>query len=110
MGKGMIRPAGALLVLGSLALGPCCLAQPASVAEGGRLAEDVCARCHNVTPGGGGSWTDAPSFESIANRPRMSQAWLADFVARPHMHMLQRDYTRSQVNSIAAYIMSLRRE
>ena len=110
MGKGTIRRSGALLVLWSVILGPCCLAQPASVAEGGRLAGEVCARCHNVNPGGGGSWTDAPSFESIANRPGMSRAWLADFISKPHMHMLQRDYTPSQVKSIAAYIISLRHQ
>ena len=57
---------------------------------------------------GGGSWTDAPTFESIANRPGMNQGWLADFIKKPHLHMLAEDYTPTQVDSIAAYVMSLR--
>jgi hypothetical protein len=56
------------------------------------------------------SWTDAPSFVSIAKRPGISQKWLSDFLLQPHKHMLTDDYTRAQANSIADYILSLNRK
>ncbi len=85
-------------------------AQPASVAEGYRLSSDLCVRCHVITAERQGSWTDAPPFESIANRAGMTRNWLVEFIPKPHGHMLTRDYTAAQVTSIANYIMSLRRQ
>jgi hypothetical protein len=62
-----------------------------------------------IIPNGPASWTDAPSFESIANRPAITQQWLASFAQNPqHMDMLFEEYTRAQANAIAAYILSLR--
>jgi mono/diheme cytochrome c family protein len=84
------------------------LAQPAPNSEGYRLSAELCARCHVVTAHGPGSWTDAPPFEAIANRPATTRKWLVDFISQPHAHMLTRDYTPAQVNSIAGYILSLR--
>jgi mono/diheme cytochrome c family protein len=90
-------------------LGGRCLAQPASVSEGYRLADALCARCHVIVANGPGSWTDAPTFESIANRPGMTRPWLVAFLQKPHMHMPEETYTPAQAGSIASYIMSLRR-
>lgn len=100
---------GALLVGAGagLASGACATAAP-SVTEGHQLSDAMCARCHVAQTNGPASWTDAPSLESIANRPGITRAWLADFIPKPHAHMLTADYTPAQAQSIAAYIMSLR--
>jgi mono/diheme cytochrome c family protein len=86
------------------------LAQTPSAAEGRRLAQVSCARCHVIVANGPGSWTDAPSFQAIANRKSTTQAGLTDFIVKPHMDMLDEKYTRPQVESIAAYILSLRKQ
>ena len=85
-------------------------AEPASVSEGYRLADARCAICHVIVANGPGSWTDAPPFASIANRPEMTRAWLAEFIQKPHMHMLTNYYTPAQANDIADYILSLRQK
>ena len=84
-------------------------AQNKSVTEGHRLVQP-CARCHVIVANGPSSWTDAPSFEAIANRPGIQRAWLAKFVQQDHMHMLTDNYTDAQANSIASYILSLRKK
>ena len=101
-------PSALAIVFGSgLFCGPC-LAQSAAVSEGHQLAQKTCVVCHVIVPNGPGSWTDAPSFESIANRPTITQQWLANFIQNPqHPHMLFEEYTRAQASAIAAYIMSL---
>jgi mono/diheme cytochrome c family protein len=101
-------PAALMIGIGwGIACGPC-FAQHASWSEGYRLAQPVCGTCHAIVPNGPASWTDAPSFESIASRPGMTQQWLAGFIRKPHMHMLMDQYTSVQANDIAAYILSLR--
>jgi len=35
---------------------------------------------------------------------------LADFLQKPHMDMLTEKYSRAQANSIASYILTLRRK
>jgi mono/diheme cytochrome c family protein len=97
-----------LALLSGLLCGPC-LARSTSVSEGRPLAQKTCAVCHVIIPNGPASWTDAPSFESIANRPGITQQWLAGFALNPkHMDMVFQEYSRAQANAIAAYILSLR--
>ena len=105
-----IRRAAWLLALGIGSLGGQSRAEPTSVSEGYRLADARCAVCHVIVADGPGSWTDAPPFTSIANRPGITRAWLAEFVQKPHMHMLTDYYTPAQANDIADYILSLRRK
>ena len=95
--------------LGTIVLGSGALAQTKSITEGHRLAQP-CARCHVIVANGPSSWTDAPSFEAIANRPDVKRAWLVDFVEKQHVHMLTDTYTPAQADSIASYILSLRRK
>ncbi len=78
------------------------------MAAGQGLADRLCARCHVITPGGGASWTDAPAFASIANRPGVTAAKLSVFIQGPHLHMLNTNRPADQANEIAAFIMSLR--
>jgi hypothetical protein len=105
-----LRHFGALLLAIGLALSAGrSAAAPDAVAEGRSLAEGLSARRHAIAPNRLNAWTDAPSFESIANRPRIRRTWLVDFIPKPHMHMSAWNDTPSQVDSIAAYTLSLRR-
>jgi len=110
MSKFPVIAAALVIGFGFRLLPDTCLAQPASVSEGHQLAQKTCATCHVIMPNGHASWTDAPSFESIANRPGITQQWLAAFVRKPHMHMLIDQYTPAQANAIASFILSLRRK
>jgi len=103
-----IIPGALLITVGSgLMCGPC-FAQPASVPEGYRLAQQVCvpatSLCRMGTPPG----LMPPSFANIANRSGITQQRLADFIQKPHMHMLMDHCTRGQANDIAAYVLSQR--
>ena len=91
-----------------------CVAQPDIAAEGHRLAKHLCSQCHLIEGSGPGSWTNAPSFESIANGSTMNQTQLTNFILTPHfamppISMPPRNYTRAQASAIASYILSLRR-
>ena len=108
MAKFTVILVAVVIVLGFRLLPDTCVAQSASVSEGHQLAQKTCATCHVIVPNGPASWTDAPSFESIANRPGITQQWLAAFVQKPHIHMLADQYTPAQANSIASFILSLR--
>ncbi len=58
-------------------------------------------------PGASQGWTDAPTFQTIANRPERTQATLSRFIQQSHMHMLNTARPPNEANEIAAYIVSL---
>jgi hypothetical protein len=68
-----------------------------------------CARCHIVQPAGGTSWTDAPPFVEVAQDPKVTRAWMRDFVTKLHMHMVNTDRTQAEADALTAYLLSLRR-
>jgi cytochrome c2 len=82
---------------------------PSNAATGQKLAEQYCVQCHVVVPNGKAGWTDAPAFDVIANRKETTAAKLSAFIQKPHMHMLNTGRPRGEANSIAAYILSLRK-
>lgn len=86
-------------------------AQPAAkdAAIGQKLSEQFCTECHVVVPNGAGGWTDAPSFDAIANKKDVTRAKLTSFIQRPHMHMLNTQRPEGEADAIATYIMSLRK-
>jgi mono/diheme cytochrome c family protein len=83
---------------------------PRSAASGSKLAQQYCSRCHQVSPSGRRGWTDAPSFESIGNRPGSTTETLSATIQQPHMKMLNTGRPVAEANDIAAYIMSLRKQ
>jgi mono/diheme cytochrome c family protein len=107
--RGRIGVAGMLGVATLLACSAAGQAQQATPAEGRRIAERYCARCHVVAPGGGAGWTDAPAFVEIAQDPKVTRAWMRDFVTKLHMHMLNTDRSPAEADAITAYLLSLRR-
>jgi mono/diheme cytochrome c family protein len=87
------------------------VAHAADVAEGHKLAQTVCSRCHVVTGKKGAGWTNAPSFAEIANRPTTTTASLEAIIQTPHPKMLSRA-ARSPADAadLAAYILTLRQK
>ena len=55
----------ATLVLGLVLLAPAAMAQEADILEGRKIAEEYCARCHDIEPGGKFK-SYPPSFRAIA--------------------------------------------
>ncbi len=91
------------------AVGSAGFARAADSAEGHRLARQWCATCHIVAPGTGGS-DAAPPFESVANRPSITEAGLRAWLTDPHPPMPNLILSRAEIDAIVAYIKSLRRE
>jgi mono/diheme cytochrome c family protein len=83
---------------------------PPNAAAGLKLAQQYCARCHQIAPAGKRGWTDAPPFESIANRPASTTETLSATIQKPHMKMLNTGRPVAEANDIAVYIMSLRKQ
>jgi mono/diheme cytochrome c family protein len=77
-------------------------------AEGERLAKLWCASCHLVGPGGTVATTEAPPFESIAERSTDDLGWLRAFLMDPHPPMPQFSLSRDEIRNLAAYIASLK--
>ena len=101
----------ALAALALCAVSGAAMAQPAQNRglDGKRLADQYCARCHAIVPGEA-SWTDAPTFPAIANRPGTNVQGLRAIIQAPHENMLNDRRSPAQADAIAAYIISLRQD
>jgi mono/diheme cytochrome c family protein len=75
------------------------------------FVEAACGGCHAVEPPFLSPNPASPSFAAIANRPGLSQASLADWLEDAHNYPEQMDFTltRSQIDQIAAYMVTLRK-
>lgn len=79
-------------------------------AEYGRgLAERWCASCHLVSAGQQHAVAGAPPFATIAQSPNFNADRLAHQLLAPHPNMAKLALSRSAVNDIAAYIISLKK-
>lgn len=78
-------------------------------AEGRRLAEQWCANCHRIAPGGPGPATDAvPGFAAIAARPGRTAEAIATFLRTPHAGMPDHGLTLRQAQDLGAYLVAQR--
>ena len=77
-------------------------------ASGKALATTWCASCHLVAPEQRTATTEAPPFESVAQRSQEEIAALAAFLADPHPPMPQMSLTRQEIRDLLAYIGSLK--
>lgn len=107
--SGVPSVAASLLVLALTAGVATAQGTPRAIATGHDLSERNCIQCHQVDPSDHGSWTDAPSFESIANKPGTTPATLSAFIQKLHMKMLNTARPKNEAEAIAAYIISLRK-
>jgi mono/diheme cytochrome c family protein len=105
----LLALAVAVMLPAAILAGPAVAQAPrGDVAEGQRLAEQLCARCHVMPPNQGSGWTDAPSFAAIANKPTTTAQSLRDIIEQPHVHMSGTGLGPAQSADLAAYILSLR--
>ena len=104
----------ALVVAGVL---PACADEIAAAAAGRKLALEVCVSCHVVAPGQARAPTlDPPAqdFAEIAARPDVTAASLRAFLAEPHGESRRGSrmppflLARSEVDSVVAYLLSLK--
>ena len=105
------------LILAFTALRPALGQEVQKVADGREIALKVCAICHVVTEDQAVPPTmkpTAPRFAEIAARPSVNEAFLRDFLLKPHGEaramsampgFLMSSY---QADAVIAYLMSLK--
>lgn len=82
---------------------------PKLVAEGKRLAEINCTRCHNIEAQGESPLTDAPPFREISknyDRFELIDGFMEGLAVR-HPLMPDWDVTETQAEALASFVMSL---
>ena len=117
MGSLSIRLAALLVTVSAGVLGGRCLAQPASVSEGHRLALLICASCHVVASDQEIPPTlrkPTPSFVSIANRRGVTAESVGNFLRTTHstitppFKMPNPKMADYQIDAIVSYLLSLK--
>lgn len=101
-----ILPLLALLLAASPALAQ---DMDAKIAEGKRLAEINCTRCHNIEAEGESPLTDAAPFREIAQNYDMMELvdGFMEGLAVRHPLMPDWEVTEPQAEALAAFVMSL---
>src|SRR5262245_23195225 len=103
------RLIGSIAIAGTLLTGAPAGAQETANA-GLVLARQLCSECHAVERAPARSPNPAsPPFETIANVPGMTGMALSAALQSPHRSMPNVMLDSSQLGSIVAYILSLRR-
>jgi mono/diheme cytochrome c family protein len=106
MKKLMMAAAAALLVSSYAAA-----AQDADVEAGAAYAEQVCAACHAVLANEKISpLLEAPSFQSVADTPGMTELALSVWLQSSHPTMPNIILKQDDARNVVAYIRSLKRE
>ena len=86
-------------------------AQDADVGAGAAYAEQVCAACHAVLPHENLSpLPQAPTFQSVADTPGMTELALTVWLQSSHPTMPNIILTPDELRNVVAYIRSLKRE
>jgi mono/diheme cytochrome c family protein len=94
-----------------LALAPEASAQQADVEAGATYAEQVCAACHAVLANEKISpLLEAPSFQSVADTPGMTELALTVWLQSSHPTMPNIVLKQDDLRNVVAYIRSLKRE
>ena len=76
------------------------------IAAGADLAQRWCTGCHVIGPDAEGG--DAgPTFESVANRPGVTEQGVMNWLAEPHPPMPDLNLTASDARVLTSYIFSL---
>jgi mono/diheme cytochrome c family protein len=103
------RLIGSIAIVGTLLTGaPACAQETANA--GLVLARQLCSECHAVERAPARSPNPAsPPFATIANVPGMTGMALSAALQSPHRSMPNVMLDSSQLGSIVAYILSLRR-
>jgi mono/diheme cytochrome c family protein len=83
-------------------------ATAADAAKGKAIAQEMCARCHNIESGGAFK-QKPPTFQAIAIYRTADDIWSRILSPNPHSNMpdVQWSLTPDQVQDLVAYITSL---
>jgi mono/diheme cytochrome c family protein len=85
------------------------VAQDADIEAGAAYAEQVCSPCHAVLPHEKHSpLPQAPSFQSVADTPGMTELALTVFLQSSHPSMPNIILTPDEMRNVIAYIRSLK--
>lgn len=76
--------------------------------RGQEVAERVCTNCHLVSDRQAKAVADVPSFAAIADQPDQSEGAIMARIILPKHPMPVIPITKSELEDVAAYIMSLR--
>ena len=94
-----------------LALSAQAFAQEADIEAGAAYAGQVCAACHAVLPNEEISpLPQAPTFQSVADTPGMTELALTVWLQSSHPTMPNIILERDDLRNVAAYIRSLETE
>jgi mono/diheme cytochrome c family protein len=96
-------------IVASLASTPYARAQSADPMIGQRLAASVCVECHRIdadTPPKNSN-AQAPSFVDVARLPSTTELAIKVFLRTPHANMPNLILSPTEIDSVAAYIVSL---
>ncbi|MEF3366346.1 c-type cytochrome [Methylocystis sp. 9N] len=92
----------------------CLMTAPVKAAEadpsaGARLAKTECETCHAVGPDAAAKSPDAraPRFVDVAKMPSTTELSLKVFLRTPHRNMPNLILSPEEIDSVAAYILSL---
>ncbi len=99
-----------IMALAALLLAGCheARAQDADIAAGAAYAKQVCAACHAVLPNQEFSpLPQAPTFESVANTPGMTELALTVWLQSSHPTMPNIILKQDDLRNVVAYIRSL---
>lgn len=106
MKREMVLGAAMLLVSYSAAK-----AQDADIAAGAAYAEEVCAACHAVLANENMSpLPQAPTFQSVADTPGMTEMALTVWMQSSHPTMPNIILKSDELRNVVAYIRSLDRK
>ena len=78
--------------------------------RGKEVAERVCTNCHLVSDRQTKAVADVPSFAAIARLPHQTQGAIMARIIVPKHPMPVIPITKPELEDVAAYIMSLRRQ
>ncbi|OFW71784.1 MAG: hypothetical protein A2W02_00250 [Alphaproteobacteria bacterium RBG_16_64_48] len=103
--KGVTLLAAAML----LASGYAAKAQDADIEAGAAYAGEVCAACHAVLPNETISpLPEAPTFQSVADTPGMTELALSVWLQSSHPTMPNIILEQDDMRNVVAYIRSLK--
>ena len=80
-----------------------------SVDAGRKLADAWCTVCHNIEKNTAGTSNPAPDFAAIANQPATTALSVKVFLQTSHPTMPNLVLAPAQIDDLASYIVSLKR-
>ena len=101
-----------LIRLGLACFATSALAQSASPSLGEQIAKTSCIACHEIAPNipAKDLQSGAPSFVDVANMPSTTELSIKVFLRSSHRSMPNFILSPEEIDSIAAYIVSLKKK